>query len=142
MARAVEGIVGRSILLVDDDADVRMTLRHLLADEGFEVHTAHDGEHALHLLRKMEPPPTLIVLDYKMPVMDGKHFLAAMRHHARLEHIPVVLLSAWTRQWSGARIDVAAVLAKPVEPDVLVTTVHRLCGTAAEETKPDTPAER
>ncbi|MGH8221684.1 MAG: response regulator, partial [Woeseiaceae bacterium] len=83
-----------SILLVDDDADIRLLLRKLLVDEGFVVHTAHDGRHALHLLEKIDPP-SVILLDYRMPVMDGKHCLAAIRRNTRLQRIPVVLLSAW-----------------------------------------------
>jgi len=70
--------MARSILLVDDDADTRMMLRDFLEEEGFIVHTAREGQHALHVLEKIEPPD-LILLDYKMPVMDGKQFLGVQR---------------------------------------------------------------
>lgn len=115
----------RSILLIDDDADTRITLRDFLTGEGFVVHTARDGQHALHVLDRMEPPD-LILLDYKMPVMDGKQFLALMRRIPGLQSVPVVILSAATREWSGAHLEVVDVLSKPINLDVLLGTVSRI----------------
>ncbi len=115
----------RSILLVDDDADLRLALRDFLTAERFVVHTARDGQHALHVLDKIDPP-NLILLDYKMPIMDGKQFLSMMRRVPRLQTIPVVILSAATREWSGAHLEVEEVLTKPVDLEVLRTTVSRI----------------
>lgn len=121
----------RSILLVDDDSDIRISLRQLLVDEGFVVHTAYDGQHALQVLERIELPG-LILLDYKMPVMDGKQFLAAIRRNPRLQALPTVLLSAATREWSGAHLEVADVVTKPVDVELLLSTVRRFCGNGAE----------
>jgi CheY-like chemotaxis protein len=115
----------RSILLVDDDAEIRMALRDFLTTERFVVHTARDGQHALHVLEKIDPP-NLILLDYKMPIMDGKQFLSVLRRMPRLQTIPVVILSAATREWSGAHLEVEEVLTKPVDLEVLRTTVNRI----------------
>ncbi len=115
----------RSILLVDDDADLRLALRDFLTAEKFVVHTAREGQHALHVLDKIDPP-NLILLDYKMPIMDGKQFLSMMRRVPRLQTIPVVILSAATREWSGAHLEVEEVLTKPVDLEVLRTTVSRI----------------
>ena len=60
-----------NVLIVDDDAEIRTLLRELLAGEGYIVYVARDGRHALHVLEKLDVPD-LILLDYKMPVMDGK----------------------------------------------------------------------
>jgi CheY-like chemotaxis protein len=117
----------RSILLIDDDADIRMALRDFLTELKFVVHTARNGQHALQMLEKIEPPD-LILLDYKMPVMDGKQFLSIMRRIPHLQMIPVVILSAATREWSGAHLEVEEVLSKPIDLEVLVTTVNRICG--------------
>lgn len=115
----------RSILVVDDESDMRVALREFLSAEGFLVHTARDGQHALHVLDRIEPPD-LILLDYRMPVMDGKQFLAAVRVVPRLQTIPIVILSAATREWSGAHLEVVEVLTKPVDLDVLLATVSRI----------------
>ena len=104
-----------------------MTLRDFLTEEGFVVHAASDGQRALQMLEKIEPPD-LILLDYKMPVMDGKQFLSVMRRVPRLQMIPVVILSAATREWSGAHLEVEEVLSKPVDLEVLLSTVNRICG--------------
>lgn len=114
-----------SVLLIEDDTDTRMTLRDLLTGEGFVVHTARDGQHALHLLERMEPPD-LILLDYQMPVMDGKQFLSIMRRMPKLQPVPVVILSAATREWSGAHLEVVEVLSKPLDPDLFRSTVNRI----------------
>ena len=114
-----------SILLIDDDADARMTVRDFLTGQGFVVHTAREGQHALHIMEKMDPPD-LILLDYKMPVMDGKQFLAILHRTPGLQHIPVVILSAATREWSGAHLEVEEVLSKPVDLEMLLSTVTRI----------------
>jgi CheY-like chemotaxis protein len=119
----------RTVLVIDDDADTRMMLREFLTAEGFVVHTARDGQHALHVLEKIEAPD-LILLDYKMPVMDGKQFLALARRNPDLQGIPVVIMSAATREWSGAHLEVDEILAKPIELEVLLGTVNRICATS------------
>jgi CheY-like chemotaxis protein len=115
----------RSILLVDDDSDLRLVLRDFLTAEKFVVHTARDGQHALHVLEKIDPPD-LILLDYKMPIMDGKQFLSILRRMPRLQTVPVVILSAATREWSGADHVVGNVVSKPRDHQVLRATVNRL----------------
>jgi len=114
-----------AILLVDDETNTRLALRDFLTEAGFVVHTARDGQHALHVLEKMDPPD-LILLDYKMPVMDGKQFLGIQRTIPRLQGIPVVILSAATREWSGAHLEVEEVLSKPVDLELLLVTVNRI----------------
>ena len=114
-----------SILIVEDDADNRMQLRDFLTGEGFVVHAAREGQHALHLLDRMERPD-LILLDYKMPVMDGKQFLTLLRRIPSLQSVPVVILSAATREWSGAHLEVEEVLSKPIDLEMLRATVTRI----------------
>lgn len=118
--------MAKTILVVDDDADTRDLLSDFLAEQGFTVHAARDGRHALQLLSHLDLPD-LILLDYKMPVMSGSQFLARKRRNPRIRPIPVVLLSAWTREWSAARRDAIEVLSKPVDLDRLLSLVKRIC---------------
>ena len=118
--------MAKSILLVDDDADVRALLGKFLSGQGFIVHVARDGRHALQVLAHIDTPD-VILLDYQMPVMNGSHFLARKRWNPRLRCTPVVILSAWTRQWSGAGLDAVEVLSKPIDLDHLLTLVGHIC---------------
>jgi CheY-like chemotaxis protein len=119
--------MAHSILLVDDDADIRAILTAHLSEHGFIVQTARDGRHAFQVLERMAPAlPSLILLDYRMPQMNGKQFLAAKRADPRFQAIPVIVLSAWTREWTGVGMDVVDVLTKPVEPDLLLDAVARV----------------
>ncbi len=110
------------ILVVDDDPTVREALRELLSGEGYAVVTADDGQDALDRLGAMEPP-CLILLDLRMPRVDGWEFLA--RRDGAGKKTPVVLLSgmAFIRDAPG----VADFLAKPIRPDKLLDCVRRFC---------------
>ena len=118
----------RSILVVDDDPDIRSLLSTFLAEEGQKVHLARDGYHALHLLDKIDVP-ALILLDYKMPEMNGAQFLTELRRHPRLQSVPVVILSGWTREWTGVGLETVEVLSKPVDLGRLRDVVTRYLGT-------------
>ena len=111
-----------TILVVDDDRDVREAARGLLSEEGYGVVTACDGQDALDRLATMDPP-CLILLDLRMPRMDGWEFLARLDGSGNRP--PVVLLSgmAFIRDAPG----VADFLAKPIRPDKLLDCVRRFC---------------
>ena len=81
----------RPILVVDDDVDIRESLKEVLIDEGYVVHTAADGREALAVLSTFDRPP-LILLDLLMPVMNGWELLAALQ--AQKSDATVVVLSA------------------------------------------------
>lgn len=125
----------RTVLLVDDDEDMRATLGAFLEGEGFRVKTAQHGQEALDLLRDGDQPG-VILLDFMMPVMNGTQFLAAQKNDARLREIPVVILSAWAQDWKGETLGVDGVLAKPIDPTRLVSLVVRYCDRRAVKRTP------
>lgn len=121
---------GRTILLVEDDFDIREALGGILRDEGYRVRGASNGLEALEALR-VDRNVQLIVLDLMMPVMDGWAFRAAQRLDPLLADIPVLVLSAD----AGARdridaLDAIAFLRKPVQLDALLCAVETHAGAA------------
>jgi two-component system cell cycle sensor histidine kinase/response regulator CckA len=115
---------GRTLLLVEDDSDIREALSGLLAMEGFIVIGLPNGREALDWLRK-SPRPELILLDLMMPVMDGWQFRVAQKEDPELAIIPVIAVSADSTA-KAAAIDAEAYLKKPVDYDTLVETIDRL----------------
>ena len=117
------------ILVVDDDDAILGSLRELLESEGYGVETAHDGREALDKLAQMDPPQ-LILLDLKMPVMDGWQFLSARSSDTASVKVPVVLLSGLP--FIPNAPGVSDFLSKPINPSRLLDCVRRLCGEPAE----------
>jgi CheY-like chemotaxis protein len=118
--------MSRAVLLIDDDDAIRSSLGEFLEEQGFAVLTACHGAEALDLLKKVERP-ALILLDFMMPVMNGNEFLTAMRADPALRGIPVVILSAWVREWTGHAIGVDHVVGKPFNTDKLLELVGGYC---------------
>jgi CheY-like chemotaxis protein len=117
-----------AVLIVDDDPAIRHTLQELLVEEGYQVSAAGNGKEALALLRQSPALPSVILLDLRMPVMDGRAFRLHQNADPRLAPIPVVVLTAdagMARQ--VADLDVAAALTKPLRLEVLLSTVARYC---------------
>jgi CheY-like chemotaxis protein len=102
----------RTVLLVDDDAGVRTTLARYLEFEGFAILEAGNGEEALTQVRT-ERAVAAIVLDLRMPVMDGWTFRRVQRDDPAIAGIPVIVLSGADAQ-RVAELDVVAVFEKPV----------------------------
>jgi two-component system response regulator MprA len=117
----------RSILLVDDDADIRESVRDVLVAEGHEVNTAVHGREALRLLREHELRPDLILLDLMMPEMDGWTFRAEQRKDGRLASIPVVVFTAHATPATVAKqLDALGYLRKPLWLDDLLAVIDRI----------------
>lgn len=107
----------RTVLLVEDDLDVRDVLQDLLEDRGYDVIPASNGKQALDYLgADGSQRPDAVILDLMMPLVTGWQVLEAMRRDARLSGIPVVVLTAVTRDKPAG---VAAVVKKPFRIDDL-----------------------
>ncbi len=115
-----------SVLIVEDDPDIRETLQHLLESSGYRAPAAGNGREALDILDSIERP-CLILLDLMMPVMDGWAFLTALDQDERLAHLPIVIVSAYTdKAMSLERAE--QVLKKPVDIHALMAVVRQHCG--------------
>ena len=83
-----------TVLVVDDDDDIRDAVREVLKEEGYRTVGASNGAEALQLLRSSRERPQLILLDLMMPVKDGWDFLLDIDDDPDLHGIPVALMSA------------------------------------------------
>jgi CheY-like chemotaxis protein len=118
----------RTVLVVDDDGDIRDALSYALEDHDYRAVGAGDGVEALARLRGGGARPCVILLDIMMPVMDGRAFRAAQRRDPDLQEIPVVLLSAHANlHVESAQMEAAGYLRKPLALDELLAVVDRLC---------------
>ena len=116
-----------SVLVVDDDDDIRTTIRDVLEDQGFTVACAANGREALEMLLRDERKPALILLDLTMPQMDGWTFRQEQQKVPRLAQIPVVLFSGHQDAAQAAQsLHAAALMTKPLRLEGLMTLVEQL----------------
>jgi signal transduction histidine kinase len=114
---------GKSVLIIEDDAEIRETLDGLLRVEGYDVSTASNGLEALQRLRA-GTHADVILLDLMMPVMDGWQFRVQQKRDPQLAGTPVIAISADSTP-KAAAIDADAYLKKPVDYDTLIDTIER-----------------
>ena len=111
----------KTVLVVDDEADIRESLKDALGDEGYLVFVAANGKEALQLLPGLSRP-CAVILDIIMPVMSGTDFYQAMRATPTLADIPV-LVSTSDPSRAPSRV---RVMKKPINLDRLLTAVAGL----------------
>jgi PAS domain S-box-containing protein len=113
----------RTVLVVDDDPNVRTLLGRSLNQEGFRVETAADGETGLRLARELRPD--IITLDVLMPVLDGWSVLTALKSDHALSEIPVVMITVVDDRPMGFALGVSEYLTKPIDRARLAAIVHK-----------------
>src|SRR2546427_3355630 len=121
--------MSETILVVDDEENIRHTLRGVLADEGFEVLEAPDGRRALELLR--HAAPRLAIVDVWMPEMDGIELVERMRNQA--PGVPIIVISGHGTIETAVRVirlGAFDFLEKPFPLDALLSVVGRALGSA------------
>jgi CheY-like chemotaxis protein len=118
------------ILVVDDDRDIRDSLVELLTDHGFPAIGAGNGVEALEILRTRASPPSLILLDLMMPVMNGREFRERQLESPALSAIPVIVISAYSDVEQQARALALDHLRKPLAMRPLIDAVRRHCAGA------------
>ena len=113
---------GSRVLVVDDDPSILDTVSSILTSEGFQVMAANGGQQALGLLSSWHP--TLVLLDMRMPIMDGWAVASAMRESG--SRVPIVVMTAAesAKKWAD-EIGAAGHLAKPFLLEDLISCVER-----------------
>lgn len=113
----------KTVLVVEDDPDIRDIVQDLLEAEGYDVVPASHGKQALEFLTEVRSAskPDLVILDMMMPLVDGRQVLEAMQRDPALATIPVVVISAVMRE---KPVGAAAFLKKPVPLDKLFEAVR------------------
>jgi chemosensory pili system protein ChpA (sensor histidine kinase/response regulator) len=110
----------QSVLIVEDDADLRAMYRVALVLAGYQVRVAIDG---LDALRQIDSnPPDLVVLDLGLPVLSGHVVREQIAASAITRHISILVVTGTPEKAAG--LNVACVLTKPVSPDRLVEAVR------------------
>jgi two-component system chemotaxis response regulator CheY len=112
------------ILIVEDDDDIRDFVTSILKDAGYAVMAAENG--AAALARIEQAPPRAILLDMKMPVMDGWEFARRYHQRPKATQAPIIVMTAaHDAVQRAAQVEAVDVLGKPFDLDELLDTVAR-----------------
>ena len=114
-------VVKQKILLVDDDPVIRETVREALLQAGFEVFTAENGQQAIEALKK--DVPDAVILDRRMPVMDGNETLKCLKADEKTSAIPVIMLTGdhdIKQVMESLELGANEYVVKPVAPEDMV----------------------
>lgn len=116
------------VLVVDDDPDILDAICDILECEGYRVARARHGLEALEQVE--QEPPSIILLDLMMPVMDGLSFAQTLRQRWAAPRIPIVVISADGNPQKAAAVGAQGFLAKPFDIDALLSQVSHMSGTS------------
>jgi CheY-like chemotaxis protein len=124
----------KTILVADDEEDLRALLLMTLEDPAYRLVEASDGESALELIHTEHPE--IVILDWMMPKKNGIEVARSMQDHPKLKHIPIIMLTAKDQpcdQQQGQEAGVCAYFGKPFSPLQLLDMVQRLIGEASAQ---------
>lgn len=126
-AASESSTVGRRILVVDDEASMRIVCRFNLLAAGFDVREAGDGREALELIR--EEAVDLVLLDVMMPVLDGWEVARELQADPRTRGLPIVFLTARAERADrerAAELGAVGYVLKPFDPVGLPATIENI----------------
>jgi len=119
--------VTKTILIADDEPQLRLLVRTTLETDDFVIHEAEDGQEALELANQVNPD--LFLLDNMMPKLDGIAVCRHLRDNPRFCDRPIIMLTAKTQQQDlaqGKAVGVNHYLTKPFSPLELITLVEAI----------------
>ena len=115
------------ILIVDDDPDIRDVLKLTLSEENYEIIEACDGEEALKIIRATQPD--LILLDYKIPKVDGREVCRQIKKDLLLRHLPIIMVTGKgdiSDKVDGIDAGADDYVVKPFEPKELLARIRMI----------------
>ena len=113
------------ILVVDDDADIRDVLKLTLSEENYEILEAGDGEEALKIINSK--PLDLVLLDYKIPKIDGREVCRQVKKDLLLRHLPIIMVTGKgdiSDKVGGIDAGADDYVVKPFEPKELLARIR------------------
>jgi two-component system, OmpR family, alkaline phosphatase synthesis response regulator PhoP len=116
----------QTIVVAEDQQHVRKLIMYKLENSGYQVVTAEDGVDALAKIREIKP--TLVLLDVMMPLMTGFEVLAALKQEEGTKNIPVILVTAQSREdeiLRGLEFGAEDYITKPFSPNELAARVKK-----------------
>ncbi len=119
--------IPQTVLVVEDEPDIRKLLKYNLAQEHFQVVEAEDGEQALKLLKRDKP--NLVILDLMLPGLSGLEICRTLREHPETARLPILILTAKAAEADkviGLEMGADDYLAKPFSPRELLARVRAL----------------
>ncbi|MEZ5308478.1 MAG: response regulator [Pyrinomonadaceae bacterium] len=124
-SEAVEA--NNTVMIVEDDNIVSTMLKHILVRKGFEIEVASDGRKASEMISN-GAPPALVILDVMLPFVDGFELIRKIRSTDAWQEVPVIMLTAKTREEDIVRALEAGAndyVVKPFQPQELIARVNR-----------------
>ena len=115
------------ILIVDDDPDIRDVLKLTLSEENYEILEAGDGEEALKVIHDNQPD--LILLDYKIPKIDGREVCRRIKNDLLLRHLPIIMVTGKgdiSDKVDGIDAGADDYVVKPFEPKELLARIRMI----------------
>jgi diguanylate cyclase (GGDEF)-like protein len=122
------------ILIVDDDPDIRDILKITLSEENYEVLEAGDGEEALKIINSK--PLDLVLVDYKMPKLDGRRVCQAVKKDLLLSHLPIIMVTGKgdiNDRVNGIDAGADDYVVKPFEPKELLARIRMILRRTAHD---------
>ena len=115
------------ILIVDDDPDIRDVLKLTLSEENYEIIEACDGEQALNIINSK--PLDLVLLDYKIPKIDGRHVCQLIKKDLLFSHLPIIMVTGKgdiSDRVGGIDAGADDYIVKPFEPKELLARIRMI----------------
>ncbi|MDM8535338.1 response regulator [Desulfobacterales bacterium HSG17] len=117
-------ILGKTILVVDDDENIRSIIKSYLIEAGYQVKTATGGRQGLDMAHKLKP--FAITLDIMMPDMDGWEVIRELKTSEDTADIPVIIVSISDDRSTGTALGAAGYVIKPVDRNILLSEISKL----------------